>query len=162
MCFRYVLILLFILSFCTLVFVAYYEPLQEMVKKVMPRAHDALSSPSNFTQTWVDGAPRRRRLIYGGHPEMDEPYFVCDPVAPFLCLILYLEFWLYVYVCALDKNEMNAMSNTTFKLLFLNCSLICSEMVHMPLICSKIFYMSLICSKMLLMLLKCLCAIDTL
>ena len=52
------------------------EPLPEMVKGVMLRARDALPAPYDFTQTWVDGSPRRGRLMFGGHSEMDGPYYV--------------------------------------------------------------------------------------
>ncbi|RRT80914.1 hypothetical protein B296_00016134 [Ensete ventricosum] len=46
-----------------------------MVKGIVLRARDALPAPTDFTQTWVDGAPRRGRLLSVGHPEMDIPYF---------------------------------------------------------------------------------------
>ncbi|THU66791.1 hypothetical protein C4D60_Mb05t17930 [Musa balbisiana] len=32
---------------------------------VMHRARDALPAPYDFTQTWVDGAPRHGRLMFG-------------------------------------------------------------------------------------------------
>ena len=63
-----------------MVFVRYYEPMPEMVKRVMYRAHDALSVAYDFTQTWVDRAPKRRRLMFGGHFEMDVPYYVMIPL----------------------------------------------------------------------------------
>jgi len=56
------------------VFVILFGPLPEMVKGVMLRARDALPAPYDFTQTWVDGAPRRGRLLSGGHSEMDESH----------------------------------------------------------------------------------------
>ena len=70
-----------------MVFVGYYESLSEMVNGVMHRAHDALPAPFDFTQMWVDGVPKHERLLSGGHPEIDEPYSVCDPTAPSMCLI---------------------------------------------------------------------------
>ena len=42
----------------------------------MLRARDALSAPYDFTQTWVDGAPKRERLMFGGHSKMDGPHYV--------------------------------------------------------------------------------------
>ncbi|THU60368.1 hypothetical protein C4D60_Mb07t11930 [Musa balbisiana] len=33
------------------------------------------AGPIDFTQTWVDGAPRRGRLLLGGHPKMDESHY---------------------------------------------------------------------------------------
>ena len=61
--------------------VGYCEPLPEMVKGVMLRARDCSAGPIDFTQTWVDGTPRRGRLMLGGHPEMDESHYVCGPTA---------------------------------------------------------------------------------
>ena len=46
----------------------------------MLRARDALPAPYDFTQTWVDGAPRRGRLMFGGHSELDVPYYVMVPL----------------------------------------------------------------------------------
>ena len=51
--------------------VGYCEPLPEMVKGVMLRARDALPASYDFTQTWVDRAPKRGRLMFIGHSEMD-------------------------------------------------------------------------------------------
>ena len=111
---------------------------------------------------WVDGAPKHGRLLSGGHSKMDESHSVCGPTTLSVCLIWYPELWFCIYVCALDKKDMNATSNTTFQLLFHIHSLICSEMVHMPLICSEIFSTLLIYSEMLPMPLKCSYAIDML
>ena len=58
----------------------YCELLLEMVKGVMHRARDALPAPYDFTQMWVDGAPRHGRLMFGGHSEMDGPYYVMIPL----------------------------------------------------------------------------------
>ena len=44
--------------------------------------------------------------------------------------------WLYVSICALDKNDINAMSDSTFEILLRICSLICFEMLLMLLKCS--------------------------
>ena len=78
---------LFTIPFCTLVFVGLFGPLPEMVKGVMLRARDALPAPYDFTQTWVDGAPRRGRLMFVGHSEMDGPYYVWNPTSPSIYLI---------------------------------------------------------------------------
>ena len=67
--------------------VGYCEPLPEMVKGVMLRARDCSAGPIDFTQTWVDGAPRRGRLMLGGHPEMDESHYVLVPQRH-LCLLI--------------------------------------------------------------------------
>ena len=46
---------LFILSFCTLVFVGYCEPLPEMVKGVMHRACDALPAlMTSLRRGWME------------------------------------------------------------------------------------------------------------
>ena len=67
----------------------YCEPFSKMTKGVMYRARDALPPPIDFTQTWVDGAPKHGRLMPGGHPEMDESHYICGPTTPSIFLILY-------------------------------------------------------------------------
>ncbi|RWV83101.1 hypothetical protein GW17_00055341 [Ensete ventricosum] len=42
-----------------------------MVKGTVFRASYALAGPYDFTQTWVDGAPKCGRLMFGGHSAMD-------------------------------------------------------------------------------------------
>ena len=73
----------------------------------MLRARDALPAPYDFTQTWVDGAPRRGRLMFVGHSEMDGPYYVMIPLH-LLCVWYDIQSFGYVSMHALDKNEMNA------------------------------------------------------
>ncbi|THU65080.1 hypothetical protein C4D60_Mb01t33370 [Musa balbisiana] len=58
----------------------YCEPLSEIIKGVIHRVRDVLPAPFDFTQTWVDGAPKHGRLMFGGHSEMDVPYYVMVPL----------------------------------------------------------------------------------
>ena len=49
---------------------------------------------------------------------MDESHSIYGPTTPSVCLIWCPELWLCMSVCALDKKDMNATSNTMFQLLF--------------------------------------------
>ena len=99
--------------------VGYCEPLPEMVKGVMLRARDCSAGPIDFTQTWVDGAPRRGRLMLGGHPEMDESHYVCGPTAPSMLIDMISKVLFMSSYYALDKNGMHATSRMTYKLVFI-------------------------------------------
>ena len=75
----------------------------------MLRARDALPAPYDFTQTWVDGALRRGRLMFVGHSEMDGPYYIMISLH-LLCVWYDIQSFGYVSMHASDKNEMNASS----------------------------------------------------
>ena len=48
----------------------------KIVKGVILGARNPLLALYDFTQTWVDGALRRERLIFGGHSKMDTLYII--------------------------------------------------------------------------------------
>ena len=102
----------------------YCEPLLEMVKGVMLRARDCSTGPIDFTQTWVDGAPRRRRLMLGGHPEIDESHYVCGPTVPSMFINKIFKALFMSSYYALDKNGMHATSKMTYSLCLLFGSLV--------------------------------------
>ena len=135
--------LLFILPFCTLCLVGYCEPLAKMVKGVMLRARDCSAGPIDFTQTWVDGVPRRGRLMLGGHPEMDESHYVCGPTAPSMFIDMISKALFMSSYYALDKNGMHATSKNDIQACVY-------YLVH--LLYPEVFRMSLLCSQTLLCL----------
>ena len=99
--------------------VGYSEPLPVMVKEVTLRARDCSADPIDFTQTWVDEAPKRGRLMLGGHPEMDESHYVCGPTAPSMFIDMISKALFMSSYYALDKNGMHATSKMTYKLVFI-------------------------------------------
>ena len=119
--------------------VGYCEPLPEMVKGVMLRARDCSAGPIDFTQTWVDGAPRRGRLMLGGHPEMDESHYVCGPTAPSMFIDMISKALFMSSYYALDKKKRNAcyIKNDIQACVYYSVHLLYFEVFRLSLSCPQ-------------------------